>query len=144
MVDGEVVALDTEGRPSFNLLQNAGSSKLALVYYVFDVLILAGRNVMAVRLSKRGDLLRQKVLPKLIEPIRESAPLNASLSDVIEVVKAHGLEGVVAERLDSRYEPGQRSGAWQKMRVSQGQEFVIGGYTPEKLRRADIRLLRRR
>jgi ATP-dependent DNA ligase len=45
-------------------------------------------------------------------------------------VKAQGLEGIVAKRVDSRYEPGQRSGAWQKMRVNQGQEFVIGGYTP--------------
>jgi ATP-dependent DNA ligase len=45
-------------------------------------------------------------------------------------VKAHGLEGLVAKRRDSRYEPGQRSGAWQKMRVNRGQAFVIGGYTP--------------
>ena len=44
-------------------------------------------------------------------------------------VKAQGLEGLVAKRLDSRYEPGMRSGAWQKMRVNRGQEFVIGGYT---------------
>jgi DNA ligase D-like protein (predicted ligase) len=129
VIDGEVVALDAT-RPSFNLLQNAGSSKLVLVYYVFDVLVLAGRNVMAEPLSKRRDLLRQEILPKLSEPIRESAPLNARLSDVIEVVKAHGLEGIVAKRLDSRYEPGRRSGAWQKMRVNQRQEFVIGGYTP--------------
>jgi bifunctional non-homologous end joining protein LigD len=84
---------------------------------------------MAEPLSKRRDLLRRHVLPKLSEPIRESAPLNASLPDVINAVKAHGLEGVVAKRLDSRYESGQRSGAWRKMRVNQGQEFVIGGYT---------------
>ncbi len=129
VIDGEVVAFDQAGRPSFNLLQNAGSSKLVLVYYVFDVLILGGRNVIAEPLSKRRDLLKRHVLPKLSEPIRESAPLNASLSDVIEVVKAHGLEGIVAKRLDSRYEPGQRSGAWRKMRVNQGQEFLIGGYT---------------
>ena len=45
-------------------------------------------------------------------------------------MKAHGFEGIVAKRLDSRYEPGQRSGAWRKMRINQGQEFVIGGYTP--------------
>jgi DNA ligase D-like protein (predicted ligase) len=130
IIDGEVVALDESGRPSFNALQNAGSSELVLVYYVFDVLILGGRDVMAEPLSKRRDLLEQKVLPTLGEPIRESALLNASLPDVIEVVKAHGLEGIVAKRLDSRYESGQRSGAWRKMRVNQGQEFVIGGYTP--------------
>ncbi len=45
-------------------------------------------------------------------------------------VKAHGFEGIVAKRLDSRYEPGQRSGAWRKMRINQGQDFVFGGYTP--------------
>jgi ATP-dependent DNA ligase len=64
------------------------------------------------------------------EPIRESSVLEASLSDLIRSVKALGLEGIVAKRIDGRYEPGQRSGAWQKMRVNQGQEFVIGGYTP--------------
>jgi len=56
--------------------------------------------------------------------------LNVSLSELTKAVKAHGFEGIVAKRLDSRYEPGQRSGAWLKMRVNQGQEFVIGGYTP--------------
>ncbi len=45
-------------------------------------------------------------------------------------MKTQGLEGLVAKRLDSRYESGERSGAWQKMRVNAGQEFVIGGYTP--------------
>ena len=68
--------------------------------------------------------------PKLSEPIRSSPVLKASLKDLIQSVKAQGLEGLVAKRRDSRYEPGQRSGAWQKMRVNQGQEFVIGGYTP--------------
>lgn len=56
--------------------------------------------------------------------------MQASLSDLIESVKAQGLEGLVAKRIDSMYEPGLRSGAWQKMRVNQGQEFVIAGYTP--------------
>lgn len=64
------------------------------------------------------------------EPIRESPELEASLPDLIRSVKAHGLEGLVAKRRDSRYEPGQRSGVWQKMRVNRGQVFVIGGYAP--------------
>jgi bifunctional non-homologous end joining protein LigD len=55
--------------------------------------------------------------------------LEASLPDLIRSVKAQALEGLVAKRCDSRYEPGQRSGAWQKMRVNRVQEFVIGGYT---------------
>jgi bifunctional non-homologous end joining protein LigD len=56
--------------------------------------------------------------------------LEARLKDLIQSVKAQGLEGLVAKRRNSRYKPGQRSGAWLKMRVNQGQEFVIGGYTP--------------
>ena len=55
--------------------------------------------------------------------------LEASLADLIQSVKAQGLEGLVAKRQDSRYEPGLRSGVWQKMRINAGQEFVIGGYT---------------
>jgi ATP dependent DNA ligase domain len=97
---------------------------------VFDVLILGGKNVMSEQFSTRRDLLSRHVLPKLGEPIRESEQLNASLPDLMRAVKAHGFEGIVAKRLDSRYEPGQRSGAWLKMRINQGQEFVIGGYTP--------------
>ena len=68
-------------------------------------------------------------MPKLSEPIRHCPELNAGLAEVIASVRAAGLEGLVAKRLDSRYEPSSRSGAWRKMRINQGQEFVIGGYT---------------
>jgi DNA ligase D-like protein (predicted ligase) len=129
VIDGEVVALDESGRPSFNILQNHASSGAPIVYYVFDVLVLDGRNVMVEPLSVRRELLRTEILPKLGEPIRHCPELNAGLADVIASVRAAGLEGLVAKRLDSRYESGQRSGAWQKMRINQGQEFVIGGYT---------------
>ena len=129
VIDGEVVALDPAGRPSFNALQNYGSSAIPLFYYVFDVLILAGEDITSEPLARRRELLQTRVLSKLDEPIRESPILDASLPDLIRSVKAQGLEGIVAKRLDSRYEPGLRSGMWQKMRVNQGQEFVIGGYT---------------
>jgi DNA ligase D-like protein (predicted ligase) len=129
VIDGEVLALDASGRPSFNTLQNHGSAKVPIIYYVFDVLILAGRDVMSEPLSVRRDLLRSHILPKLGEPIRHCPELNASLADVIESVRVAGLEGVIAKCLDSAYEPGSRSGAWRKMRINQGQEFVIGGYT---------------
>jgi ATP-dependent DNA ligase len=129
VIDGEVVALDESGRPSFNILQNYGAANVPIIYYVFDVLILAGRDVMSEPLSVRRDSLRNHILPRLSEPIRYCPELNASLADVIESVRAAGLEGVVAKRLDSAYEPGSRSGAWRKMRINQGQEFVIGGYT---------------
>jgi bifunctional non-homologous end joining protein LigD len=130
VIDGELVALDDRGRPSFSLLQNHSSSKVPIVYYVFDVLIVRGRNVLSEQLSVRRDLLRRHILPGLGEPIRESSELDASLPDLMKAVRAHGLEGLVAKRLDSRYESGQRSGAWLKMRVNRGQEFVIAGYTP--------------
>jgi bifunctional non-homologous end joining protein LigD len=129
VIDGEIVALDDEGRPSFAALQNYGSSQGPVLYFVFDVMILAGRDVMREPLETRRDLLEQKILPKLTEPARYAAPLDASLPVLIASVKAQGLEGLVAKRRDSRYEPGLRSGAWLKMRVNQGQEFVIGGYT---------------
>jgi ATP-dependent DNA ligase len=130
VIDGEIVALDESGRPSFNALQNYGSSQTPLLYYVFDLMMLAGKDVRGEPLSRRRELLEVQVLPKLREPVRYSPVLEANLPDLIESVKAQALEGLVAKRLDSRYEPGQRSGAWQKMRVNQGQEFVIGGYTP--------------
>jgi ATP-dependent DNA ligase len=80
-------------------------------------------------LSERRDLLERKVLPKLREPIRYSPELTATLPELIEAVKSQGFEGLVAKDRNSRYEPGLRSGAWQKMRINRTQEFVIGGYT---------------
>jgi DNA ligase D-like protein (predicted ligase) len=129
VIDGEVVAFDEEGRPSFNALQNYGTGAAPVVFYVFDLLVLAGRDQRGEMLDTRRALLEKKVLPKLTEPVRYLAPLNAPLADLIASVKAQGLEGLVAKRRNSRYESGLRTGAWQKMRINQGQEFVIGGYT---------------
>ena len=129
VIDGEVVAFDADGRPSFNVLQNYGSSSAPVVFFVFDVMILRGTDVTCETLERRRRLLETKVLPKLKEPVRYAGYLNAALPDLIASVKAHGLEGLVAKRLGSRYEPGMRSGSWIKMRVNRGQEFVIGGYT---------------
>ena len=65
MIDGEVVALDEDGRPSFNALQNSNDSQTPIVYYVFDVMVLAGRDVSSEPLTTRRALLEEKVLPKL-------------------------------------------------------------------------------
>ena len=130
LIDGEIVALDEAGRPSFNVLQNYGSSTAPIYYYLFDLLVLAGRNLTREPLSIRRELLQTKVLPKLPEPIRHSPELTGSLRGLIQAVQEQRLEGLVAKRRDSLYESGQRSGAWRKMRVNRGQEFVIGGYTP--------------
>jgi bifunctional non-homologous end joining protein LigD len=130
VVDGEVVALDEEGRPSFHLLQNFPKSRAHLAFFVFDVLILQGRDVTGETLEQRRRLLEKHVLTRLTEPIRYSPELKENLADLVHSVKLEGLEGLVAKRRSSRYEPGRRSGAWRKMRVNRGQEFVIGGYTP--------------
>ena len=81
VLDGEVVALDRDGKPSFNLLQNYGSAGAALHFFIFDILILNGRDVMGESLAKRRTLLEKHVLPKLSEPIRYSPVLNASLKE---------------------------------------------------------------
>jgi bifunctional non-homologous end joining protein LigD len=128
-IDGEIVAFDEDGKSSFNALQNYGSSNRPLAFFVFDLLVLSGKNVMQEPLEARLALLQKRVLPKLAEPIRYTGELNASLPDLIRAVKASGMEGLVAKRRNSIYEAGARSGAWMKMRVNQGQEFVIGGYT---------------
>ncbi len=130
VIDGEVVALDPSGRPSFNALQNSASSAQPIYFYAFDLLVLAGRDVRSQPLVARRDLLRTKVLAHLSEPIRYSPELEASLPDLIQSVRDQHFEGLVAKRKDSPYESGQRSGAWLKMRMNRGQEFVIGGYTP--------------
>jgi len=109
VLDGEVVALDESGRPSFNAPQNS-SSTAHLCYYVFDVLVLAGRNVVSEPLSTRRELLRRQVLPRLTDPIREAPKFDASLGDLIGAVREQGLEGIVAKQLDSACEPGQRAG----------------------------------
>ena len=129
VVDGEVVAFDESGRPSFNSLQNYGSARTPLFYYAFDLLVLAGQDVMREPLEKRGKLLEEKVLSQLEGPVRRSPVLKGKMTDLVQSVRAQSLEGLIAKRRDSVYEPGMRSGVWRKMRINQGQEFVIGGYT---------------
>lgn len=130
VVDGEIVAFDGSGRPSFNALQNYGSSTVPLFYYAFDLLMLSGRDLRSEPLEKRRELLRTKILSRLKDPIRYSPTLDSTLHNLIESVRQQKFEGLIAKRKNSMYESGQRSGAWLKMRINQGQEFVIGGYTP--------------
>jgi DNA ligase D-like protein (predicted ligase) len=129
-LDGEIVALEESGRPSFHALQNYGSSKAPIYFYAFDLLMFAGRDLRSEPLDLRRELLRTRVLSRLKEPIRYSPSFTSNLDELIHAVRDHKLEGLIAKRRDSRYETGQRSGAWLKMRVNQQQDFVIGGYTP--------------
>jgi ATP-dependent DNA ligase len=94
VIDREVVALDEEGKLSFNVLQNYGSSHAPLLYYAFDLMILAGRDVMAETLDARRALLEDHVLPRVAEPIRYSAELTANLPSLMKAVKAQGFEGL--------------------------------------------------
>jgi bifunctional non-homologous end joining protein LigD len=127
ILDGEVVAVDREGRPSFQALQHRTASHVQLVFYVFDILHLNGRDLMKYRLDeRRADLASID----LTAPLLLSDPLPGSVSDIEAAVRRLHLEGVVAKRRDSRYEPGKRTGAWVKVKFSPRQEFVVGGFKP--------------
>jgi bifunctional non-homologous end joining protein LigD len=131
VLDGEVVAVDSEGRSSFQMLQSyhmAGRRKPPILYYVFDLLNLNGRNLTGLPLVKRKEMLK-RLLEPLTETVRFSASIEADSARVIKAMKARGLEGLIAKMRNSKYEAGQRSGAWVKYKWTREQEFVIGGYT---------------
>jgi DNA ligase D-like protein (predicted ligase) len=127
VVDGELVAFDADGKPSFNELQNAHSST-NIVLFIFDVLTVRGRDVKALPLRDRVPILQSALVTS--NRVQRSEQFAGGVQSFLSAVRSIGGEGVVAKRLDGRYEPGKRSGAWQKMRINLGQEFVIGGFTP--------------
>jgi DNA ligase D-like protein (predicted ligase) len=128
VIDGELVALDAAGRPEFNRLQNYTGTAEHIRYFVFDVIVLKGRDLTRLPFNERRTLLAQ--LSFTSPRIGISEFLSVSADAMLAAVKEQGLEGVVAKRKGSLYEAGKRSGAWVKRRVNAGQEFVIGGYTP--------------
>jgi bifunctional non-homologous end joining protein LigD len=128
VLDGEIVALDTTGRSDFGLLQNFRSAESKIHYYVFDILIHKGKAVWKLTLQDRREILDKTLRSN--DHISTSPAEAGSSKKILTFVKQHGLEGVVAKRLDGAYEPGRRSGSWCKYRVNLGQEFVVGGYTP--------------
>ena len=132
-LDGEIAALDDKGRSSFQLLQVYKSSEqrvplAKLVYYVFDVLFVDGKDLRKEPLSARRKLLAD-IFRKAPPNIRLSEGLQGSKEDLLRVAQEFGLEGLVAKRMNSVYESGRRSGAWVKVKLTKAQEFVIGGYT---------------
>jgi DNA ligase D-like protein (predicted ligase) len=127
IIDGEVVALDDAGRPDFNLLTHSRKSTSRIRFYVFDLLYLKNQDVTHLPLLERRNLLKSMSLEA---PMRLLEYFETSADEMLDVVRQHCLEGVVAKRLDSPYEPGQRSGVWVKHRIAQQQDFVIGGYMP--------------
>jgi bifunctional non-homologous end joining protein LigD len=135
ILDGEIAAFDEKGRSSFQLLQLfKRSGDVPLVYYVFDLLSLEGKDLRNQPLSDRRKALAN-VLKNPPDNIRLSDELRGSKDELVRVAKEFGLEGLVAKRKTSVYESGRRSGAWVKFKITKAQEFVIGGYTlPEGAR----------
>jgi bifunctional non-homologous end joining protein LigD len=129
MLDGEIVALDESGRPSFNILQNYQPTEEQIYYYVFDLLIHEGKSLLRLGFEQRRDLL-QGVITPFSDRVRLSENFPGAPKDIIRAAQQLGLEGVVAKKKGSFYEPGQRSRAWVKYRINRGQELVIGGYIP--------------
>jgi ATP-dependent DNA ligase len=131
VIDGELVALGPDGRPDFNLLQNFRSAEARIVYYAFDILTHKQRDLTDFPLSERRTILKNLIEPG--EHVALSQVSDRSASEMLKFIKSYGLEGAVAKRSDSVYQPGQRTGLWGKYRVNLGQEFVVGGYIPSHL-----------
>jgi bifunctional non-homologous end joining protein LigD len=128
-IDGEIVALDEEGRPSFQLIQNNVTRPLHVYFYAFDLLNLDGAELLREPIERRRELLGE-LISEPADPLRRSPLLDAPADQVLNAVRKLGLEGVVGKRAGSIYESGERSGAWIKQRTDRAQEFVIGGYKP--------------
>jgi DNA ligase D-like protein (predicted ligase) len=131
VIDGELVALGPDGRPDFNLLQNFRSAESRIIYFAFDILIHRQRNLTQLPLSERRAILSSVI--EAGDHVALSQVSDRSAAEMLKFIKHHGLEGAVAKRSDSVYQPGQRTGLWSKYRINLGQEFVVGGYVPSHL-----------
>ncbi|GAA1976339.1 non-homologous end-joining DNA ligase [Catenulispora subtropica] len=141
LLDGEIVALDESGRVSFAALQGRFGAKSSealrlsrtnpVSYLVFDLLHLDGRSTLELPYSARRELLEALELSGPNWQTPPSFP-GTPVADVLATARAAGLEGVVAKRLDSPYQPGTRSPAWRKIKITASQSVVVGGFTPLK------------
>ncbi len=133
-LDGELVVMGEHGAPDFQALQNAFENRSldAVRYYLFDLPFHAGHDLRAAPLVERRALLRATLAAATPQPVvRFSEDFAAEAADVLQAACRLHLEGVIGKRLDSAY-PRGRSNAWIKLKCSQRQEFVIGGYTDPK------------
>ncbi len=146
VLDGEIVAFGDDGRPSFERLQrrmhvtapNAVrrlSASTPVVYAIFDLLYLDGHSLMALPYQERRARLEGLELGGSAWRVPANHPGRGRA--LLEATEAQGLEGVVAKRLDSRYESGRRTGAWIKVKNVRRQELVICGWLPGEGRRTD-------
>jgi bifunctional non-homologous end joining protein LigD len=140
VLDGEVVAFDDKGRPSFGRLQHRmhvggaaevrrRAEEVPVSYVVFDLLHLDGHDVTPLPYAERRRLLRDLVPDDGSWTVPPHRPAGVGHS-LLEAAREQGLEGVMAKRLDSPYLPGKRSPAWRKAKARLRQEFVIGGWQP--------------
>jgi bifunctional non-homologous end joining protein LigD len=128
IVDGEIVVADEKGISQFNSLQNWRSEADGdLLFYVFDILWLDGKNLMNLPLNERKAVLQSLVPEEGI--IRIGFGVKAKGTEFFEVAQKMGLEGIIAKRSDSLYNPGDRTKDWLKIKVQKRQEVVIAGYT---------------
>jgi bifunctional non-homologous end joining protein LigD len=131
VLDGEVCALDEDGRSSFSVMQQG---KGPLVFYVFDVLEIDGEPVLDLPLVARRERL-ESLLDRRNTTVRLSEAFDDGRA-LYEAAEAQGLEGIIAKKADSRYQPGKRTREWLKIKTHGRQEFVIAGYTKGRGRRA--------
>jgi len=129
ILDGEVVAVDEQGRHSFGLLQNFRTFKAPLRFYVFDLLHIDKEDLTKKPLEKRRKRLEHE-LHNLPTTIELSPILFGSADDVLANVKQFEFEGVVAKQLDLIYAPGETSREWQKHKTQRSDDFLVGGYIP--------------
>jgi bifunctional non-homologous end joining protein LigD len=129
LLDGEIVAVNSAGQPSFQALQNRASlgRDWHIVYYAFDLLNLEGEDLTRLPLEQR-----KRRLKAIIDEsgVRYSAELPGSPEAIVEAIKKAGLEGVIAKQRHSAYRAASRVTTWLKLKLENSQEFVIGGYNP--------------
>ena len=133
VLDGEVVALDEQGRSSFQLLQarEMEGRKSPIYFYAFDLLQLDGKSLVSLPLEARKNVLEKLCAwRRATRRIRYSGAIGGDANQLLKEVQRRGLEGIIGKLHNSVYEPGRRSGAWIKLKCVDEQEFVIGGYTP--------------
>jgi len=130
VLDGEIVALDAGGHSRFQLLQGRElGQRPPIVYYLFDLLQLDGRSLLAEPIEVRHAALA-RLVGKKAGPVQLSAWFDVEPKALLAGARREGLEGIVLKRRGSRYEADRRSGAWLKVKNLNEQEFVIGGFTP--------------
>jgi bifunctional non-homologous end joining protein LigD len=128
VVDGEIIVVNDQGVPDFNALQEWRSEADGqLIYYVFDILWLEGYDLMNVPLEERKAILQEIIPGTGIIRVSENFPVTGV--EFFEMTDKMGLEGILAKKADSVYQPGIRSKAWLKIKTEKQQEAVIGGYT---------------